>query len=107
MNQAELNKIIADHKLWLRGNGKGKRANLRSADLRYADLIYIGLDRYYCIISKTHTHIGCQRQTNKFWLNCKVSDISGFSGDATEWWNNHGKLIRQLIKKVQIKAGKK
>ena len=39
MEQAVLNKILDEHKEWLRTNGeKGKRANLRSADLRYADL---------------------------------------------------------------------
>ena len=34
----ELNKILEDHKLWLKGKG-GRRANLNNADLRDADLI--------------------------------------------------------------------
>ena len=39
MNQAVLDKILDNHKLWLKTNGEqGERANLRSADLRYADL---------------------------------------------------------------------
>ncbi len=49
MEQAKLDKILDEHKEWVRTNGeKGKRAdlryadlsyaNLRSADLRYADL---------------------------------------------------------------------
>jgi hypothetical protein len=37
MNQDELNKILADHKVWLRGDG-GKRANLWGANLWGADL---------------------------------------------------------------------
>jgi uncharacterized protein YjbI with pentapeptide repeats len=37
MNQDELNKILAEHKVWLRGDG-GKHANLRDANLRGADL---------------------------------------------------------------------
>ena len=44
MNQTELNKILKEHKLWFASNGvKGKKANLREANLegailRYADL---------------------------------------------------------------------
>ncbi|MFY9197881.1 MAG: hypothetical protein WAN84_00995 [Acutalibacteraceae bacterium] len=37
MEQAKLDKILAEHK-------KGARANLRYADLRYADLRYANLD---------------------------------------------------------------
>ena len=40
-SKQELDKIIDNHKLWLQSGGaKGERANLRSADLRYADLDY-------------------------------------------------------------------
>ena len=35
----ELNKILENHKKWLKGNNKGKRANLRGANLRGANLI--------------------------------------------------------------------
>ena len=39
MEQAKLNKILDEHKEWLRSGGeKGKRADLRSADLRSANL---------------------------------------------------------------------
>ena len=39
MNRDELNKILDNHKLWLKTNGEqGERADLRSADLRSADL---------------------------------------------------------------------
>ena len=39
MNQKELDKILENHKLWLKTNGEqGERADLRSANLRYADL---------------------------------------------------------------------
>lgn len=37
MNQDELNKILAEHKVWLRGDG-GKHANLRDANLSDANL---------------------------------------------------------------------
>ena len=41
MTQAQLDKILDEHKEWLRTNGeKGKRADLSSANLRYADLDY-------------------------------------------------------------------
>lgn len=44
MNQDELNKILADHKVWLRGDG-GKRANLRGANLSCANLWGANLSR--------------------------------------------------------------
>lgn len=44
MEQSKLNKILDDHKLWLKTGGKqGERADLRSADLRGADLRYAEL----------------------------------------------------------------
>ena len=44
MNKAELDKILDNHKLWLKTNGaEGKRANLSYADLSYADLSYADL----------------------------------------------------------------
>ena len=44
MNQSELNKILEEHKKWLKtGNKEGKKANLRYANLRYADLRYANL----------------------------------------------------------------
>ena len=45
MEQAKLNKILENHKLWLKTNGEqGERADLSYADLRYADLSYADLD---------------------------------------------------------------
>lgn len=39
MEQAKLNKILENHKLWLKTNGEeGERADLRFVNLRYADL---------------------------------------------------------------------
>ena len=39
MDQAKLNKILDNHKLWLKTNGEqGERADLSYANLRYADL---------------------------------------------------------------------
>ena len=39
MEQAKLNKILEEHKLWLKTSGEqGKKANLRYADLSYANL---------------------------------------------------------------------
>ena len=44
MEQAKLNKILENHKLWLKTNGEqGERADLSYADLRYADLSYADL----------------------------------------------------------------
>jgi len=38
ITQEKLDDIIAQHKIWLEGNGEGKRADLRWADLSGADL---------------------------------------------------------------------
>ena len=47
MEKEKLEKILADHKKWLNGQGGEKanliRADLRDADLSYADLTYAGL----------------------------------------------------------------
>lgn len=44
MNQSELNKILEEHKKWLMTDGeKGKRADLRFADLSSANLRYANL----------------------------------------------------------------
>jgi len=43
MTHDELQVILAGHKEWLKDNTKGKRANLRDADLSYADLSYAAL----------------------------------------------------------------
>ena len=44
MNQTVLDKIIENHKEWLRTDGKkGERADLRSANLSYANLSYANL----------------------------------------------------------------
>ena len=44
MEQAKLDKILDEHKLWLKTNGQeGKKADLRYANLSYADLRYADL----------------------------------------------------------------
>ena len=44
MNKDELNKILDNHKLWLKTNGEqGEKANLSYADLSYANLSYADL----------------------------------------------------------------
>ena len=44
MEQAKLDKILENHKLWLKTKGEqGEKANLSYADLRYADLRYADL----------------------------------------------------------------
>ena len=45
MEQLKLDKILENHKLWVKTNGEqGERADLRSADLRFANLRSADLD---------------------------------------------------------------
>ena len=47
IKQAELNEILRKHKLWLKNEECGKKANLRGANLRGANLLGANLD-YSC-----------------------------------------------------------
>jgi hypothetical protein len=43
ITQEELNEIIQNHKLWLEGETKGKRADLSYSDLSYSNLSWVDL----------------------------------------------------------------
>lgn len=88
INQEELNKILKEHELWVKGKG-GKRADLRCANLENADLEYVNLkyaDLKYANLSNTdlsntdlrYTNLRCVdlRYTDLRYTNLSHSDLS-------------------------------
>ena len=80
MNKAKLNKILDNHKLWLKTNGEqGKKAdlsyaNLRSADLRYANLRYA--DLRYADLSYANLRYADLRYADLSYANLRSADLS-------------------------------
>ena len=94
MEQAKLDKILDNHKLWLKTNGEqGERANLRSAnlssadlssadlssaDLSYADLSYANLsyaDLSYADLSYANLSSANLRYANLRYANLSSADL--------------------------------
>jgi uncharacterized protein YjbI with pentapeptide repeats len=75
MEQARLDKILENHKLWLNTNGEqGERANLRSADLRSADLSYA--DLRYADLRSANLRYADLRSANLRSANLRSADLS-------------------------------
>lgn len=83
MNQNELNKILDDHKLWLRNKG-GKRADLREVDLRNINLSNAGLryaDLRYAYLLHANLRSADLRYTNLRYAYLRSADLT----DADLW----------------------
>ena len=80
MDQAKLNKILDNHKLWLKTNGaQGEKAdlrsaNLRSADLRSADLSYADLS--YADLSSANLRSANLRSADLRSADLSYADLS-------------------------------
>lgn len=77
INQEELNKILKEHELWVKGKG-GKRANLRCANLENADLEYVNLkyaDLKYANLSNTDLSNTDLRYTNLRCVDLRYTDL--------------------------------
>lgn len=77
INQEELNKILKEHELWVKGKG-GKRANLRCANLENADLEYVNLkyaDLKYANLSNTDLSNADLRYTNLRCVDLRYTDL--------------------------------
>ncbi|MCB2714243.1 pentapeptide repeat-containing protein [Listeria monocytogenes] len=73
MNQAELDVVIEKHEKWLR-DGYGERANLRVANLSYADLSYADLRR--ANLSGADLSYADLRRANLRVANLSYADLS-------------------------------
>ena len=85
ISKKELDKIIDNHKLWLSTNGeKGERAdlsyaNLRSADLSYANLSYANLrsaDLSYANLSSANLRSADLRSADLSYADLRSADLS-------------------------------
>ena len=90
MNQTELNKILTEHKLWLKGDPKGKRANLGGAYLEGAYLEGANLE-------------GANLDLIKFdyiWIDKAALAKSNYIGIFSEYYENcnYGKLTKLIPK---------
>ena len=78
MNKKELDKILADHKKWRRGNG-GERANLRSANLSFANLSSANLsyaDLSSANLSSANLSFANLRSADLSYANLRYADLS-------------------------------
>jgi len=124
MTQEELNKILENHKKWLNLEDGGIRANLRGADLRYAD--FSGANLRYADFSGANLEnaignnkemkslqlgkynttilvgikiqIGCQNHTIPEWENFTDVEISKMDDGALEWWKEWKEVILKVAK---------
>jgi len=96
MNAAELKRILADHALWIGGNG-GQRANLSWANLSLADLREANL-------READLRGANLSGANLSWANLSGADLSGANLSGTTGiryaqcsFDSHGENGRQLL----------
>lgn len=86
MNISELNKILAEHKVWVESCGEqGSKANLRGANLRGADLpdltfIIMGMEYSITITNGEYLQAGCQNHKIEEWRQFSKRDIAEMDG---------------------------
>ena len=80
MEQAKLNKILENHKLWLRTDGEqGERANLSSANLSYANLSSANLsyaDLRYANLRSADLNYANLRSADLNYANLRYANLS-------------------------------
>ncbi len=94
-------------------------ADLRGADLHGADLYGANLysanlpsgfkvcrmdfGEWSILVMPDNTTIGCQSHSNEMWLKFTPEDVSTFAEGASEYWKQHGKAIKAVIRDVMSK----
>jgi hypothetical protein len=74
----ELKIILEKHRLWLRGNGEGKRADLSYVDLSYADLRSANLS--YANLSQANLSYANLSQADLKSVNLSSTSMTGVKG---------------------------
>ena len=106
----QLDKIIKLHGLWLLDSGKGKRANLRSADLSWADLSWANLssaDLSSANLRKRYIQIACIGsrkdmttycfEDNKIWCGCWAGTLDEFEARVKETHKNNKQYLDEYM----------
>ena len=112
MNQAELNEVLRKHRMWLRGEEGGRRADLSGWDLRGADLSWSSLsgsDLRGSDLRGSDLSGADLSGANLSGSNLSGSDLAGanlsrsnlsrsnLTGVALKWAIGDGKRIKTLI----------
>ena len=74
MTREELKEVLRLHKLWLKGNSKGKRANLSQANLSQADLSQADLS--WADLSEANLSQADLSWADLSWANLSQADLS-------------------------------
>ncbi|EGP7127188.1 pentapeptide repeat-containing protein [Listeria monocytogenes] len=115
MNQAELDVVIEKHEKWLR-DGYGERANLRGANLSYADLSCAnlrGANLSYADLSCANLRVANLSYADLSCANLRVANLSGadLSGanlsGADLNWINWRDVVSLTVIAVQINTTRK
>ena len=119
MRTEDLSIVLEKNALWVKGKEGGERANLSEADLSEADLsganlseadlfganlrranlsgaegiVAINFCGYPIVIQRECTTIGCQNQSNDYWMSLSNDDALKMGADI-----NHLEFYRQQIK---------
>ncbi len=76
-------------------------ANLSGADLPVGfKVCRMDFGGWSILVMPDKTTIGCQSHNNEMWLKFTPEDVSGFAEGASEYWKQHGKAIKAVIRDV-------
>ena len=103
----ELQEIIREHHKWLLDNDEGKRADLSSANLSYANLRYaagnmreiksLQVETYKITYTQDVMAIGCEQHSIKEWFefdNKRILEMEGKK--ALEFWKKWKPILKQM-----------
>ncbi|EAG7974746.1 pentapeptide repeat-containing protein [Listeria monocytogenes] len=115
MNQAELDVVIEKHEKWLR-DGYGERANLRGANLSYADLSCAnlrganlrGANLSYADLSCANLRVANLSYADLSCANLRVANLSGADLRRADLnWINWRDVVGLTVIAVQINTTRK
>ena len=96
----ELDKILKLHGEWLLDRNKGERADLRSADLRFANLSSATTDKRYiqvsCIGSRKDMTTYCF-EDDKIWCGCYTGTLKEFEARVRETHKGNKQYLAEYL----------
>ena len=102
-----ISEILRNHKLWLKDEDGGERANLRGASLSGADLHRcvgngreiktIHTDAWPVVYTATDMAIGCQRHAIAAWWDFSDEKIVSMDEGALSFWRKWKPILQQIM----------